>query len=148
MKEKENKLKVEEDLVNSWINITMLLRENRILNDLSYNEMVVCRILENNEDPMTASDLVEEMKLYKSQINVIITGLERKKIIKRAEDPNDKRRMLLKLTEKSRYTSDHKNILEITDTLVEQMGEEKTKELTSLLEEATEIIKEKEEILI
>ncbi|RCK56851.1 MarR family winged helix-turn-helix transcriptional regulator [Microbacterium sorbitolivorans] len=52
--------------------------------------------------PLTASALVDQLMLDKSQLSRTITDLEKRGLIERTPDPNDRRSHLLSATEKGR----------------------------------------------
>ena len=68
---------IEEELLEAWIALTMLVRGNRVLSTLSYNEMVVLRLLKE-EDGLTAEYIRGVMHLHKSQMASLVTMLEKK----------------------------------------------------------------------
>lgn len=134
-----------ESLLQAWINMETSIRENRILSDASFNEMVICHILlreENSGRQMTATDLGAEMHLLKSQMNRLLTGMETKGLIRRVRSDTDRRKVYIEICAAGRrcYEIEHERILYIMSQLSEQMGEEDFLTLGRLLYDATDIV--------
>ncbi|MBR4606702.1 MAG: MarR family transcriptional regulator [Lachnospiraceae bacterium] len=94
-----------EDLLGAWMAMSIGIKGNRILKALSFNEMVICRLLyragqEGRE--ITATDLCHETRLLKSQVNKVLSDLEEKGLLYRHRDSADKRRVFLKMTEEQK----------------------------------------------
>ncbi|MBR6571296.1 MAG: MarR family transcriptional regulator [Clostridia bacterium] len=135
----ENK---QEELLQAWINMSMRIRGNRLVSGLSFNEIIICRMLYNQHvsggEPITASDLCRRMQLLKSQINKILTSMEKQGLVQRVRSDNDRRKMEIRLTPGADkvYLEAHERILRIMDHVCECMGEEQSQQLTVLLREA------------
>ena len=132
---------IEEELLEAWIALTMLVRGNRVLSTLSYNEMVVLRLLKE-EDGLTAEYIRSVMHLHKSQMASLVTMLEKKDLIERKKDEQDKRKLLIFLKHRDTYKVEHEKIKDIMKVLVDGLGEKKAKELTELMKESEQILSE------
>lgn len=135
-----------ETLLQAWIKMETSIRENRILSDASFNEMVICHILLREESggrQMTATDLGAEMHLLKSQMNRLLTGMETKGLIRRVRSDTDHRKVYIEICAagRLRYETEHERILQLMYLLSEQMGEEDLLTLGRLLYTATDIVK-------
>ncbi len=66
-----------------------------------FNEAFVCNLLSRQDaaQPLTATDLCQRTKLLKSQMNKVLSEMERKGYIQRIRSEKDKRQVLLHLTE-------------------------------------------------
>lgn len=138
----------QEDLLQAWINMELTIRGNRILSEFSFNEMVVCHLLaekSRKQAPVTATELCSDMRLLKSQMNHLLTGMEKEGLIRRVRSSDDRRKVYIELCEKGseRYESEHARVLSIMDTLLVGMGEKKVYELTELMREATALAQRK-----
>lgn len=134
----------QELLLQSWINMELSIRGNRILSDFSFNEVIVCNILlryQKNGEVMTASELCEKMHLLKSQMNRLLAGMEERELISRTRSDADRRKVYVQLCEKgiSLYEKEHKQILEILTAISKEMGVSQLKELAALMSKATDI---------
>lgn len=66
--------------------------------DLTRNELDVLLFLHNNPGFDRAVDIVNNRGLSKSHVSLSISSLEEKQLLKRLEDPQDRRTVHLKLT--------------------------------------------------
>lgn len=130
---------IEEELLEVWISLTMLVRGNRVLNSLSYNEMVVLRLLKE-QDGRTAEEIRSLMHLYKSQMNGVIKSLEKKGLIERKKDKTDRRKRMIYLKDNQLYKEEHEEIQRIMNDLVKGLGNKKAKQLKDLMEESQKIL--------
>lgn len=141
--------RLQEALLYAWMKMSVLIRGNRILTGFSFNEIMVCGLLARQEEtqapPLTATELCQQTKLLKSQVNHILADLEKRALITRARSSEDKRVVHLHLTEEGRrrYAEEHARVLEIVGAVRETLGSEKTRELTVLMAQATVIVNEK-----
>ena len=123
-------MNLQERFINSWIDLNMELRENRILSELSFNEIIVLNYIINAENSgekfVTTTELSKRMNLLKSQINAILIKLEKKELITKVQNSIDKRVIEIKTTEKGRqvYETEHKRSLHIADNIIELLGED------------------------
>lgn len=108
----------------------MELRENRILSELSFNEIIVISYIINSETNgekfVTTTELSRKMNLLKSQINAILIKLEKKELITKVQNIIDKRVIEIKITEKGRevYEREHEKSLKIANNIIELIGED------------------------
>lgn len=136
---------MQEDLLYAWMEMSVFIRGNRILADLSFNEVMICGLLYRRQEadiPLTATELGERTNLLKSQINHILNAMEQRELIERTRSTTDKRVVYVRLSEKGRerYTREHTAVMEILKGVYEEFGSEKTRELTAMLKKATAIV--------
>lgn len=133
-----------ENLLQAWLNISICIRGNRILKNMSFNEILICNILYRHQDKesITATDLCCRTRLLKSQINKILSEMERRNLIERVRSDTDKRKVFIRLKPESIpvYHKEHEKILDILNVVYEEMGREKVNSLTELLNEALSIV--------
>ena len=136
----------QEDLLYAWIKMSVSIRGNRLLSGIPFNEIMICGLLyrqEKNENIMlTATDLCEQTRLLKSQINRILNSMESKGMIDRIRSTEDKRKVYIRLSDDyvDKYLAEHRRVMDIMDIFYKEMGEEKIKELTGLINEAIDIV--------
>ncbi len=136
-------IKCQEELLRAWVQMTMCIRGNRILTDMSVNEMVICSILfrrqQEGGELLTATELGEETRLLKSQMNKILSDMERKNLIERVRSSEDKRKFYIHLKEDQiqTYLREHRRVMELVCYVARELGEEKMRTLTALVDEAT-----------
>ena len=142
----EHDRQLQEDLLFAWMQMSVCIRGNRILSNLSFNEIMLCGTLLRRETcgapPATATELCEEMRLLKSQINHILTQMEQRGWIERIRSTSDKRVIYVHLSDLGResYLKEHAKVLEILNTVHRELGSEKTMALAALLNQATSIV--------
>lgn len=132
----------QEALLQAWIDMSLLVRGNRLVSGMSFNEIVICRILHQRQvqggEPVTATELCTRMQLLKSQINKILTTMEKDGLIERIRSQADRRRVEIHLLPKAAeaYQTAHKGILEIMTYVCGRLGEEQSQTLARLLQDA------------
>ena len=96
---------MQEDLLYAWMEMSVFIRGNRILADLSFNEVMICGMLYRQQEadtPLTATELGERTNLLKSQINHILTDMETRGLIERTRSTTDKRVVYVRLSQEGR----------------------------------------------
>ncbi|MDO4197967.1 MAG: MarR family winged helix-turn-helix transcriptional regulator [Erysipelotrichaceae bacterium] len=125
------------ELLNAWVMVATGIKTNRILNELSTNEMYICNYLYANKRA-SFSELVDTLNLLKSQMTREISELLNKGFITKKADNKDKRKSVIELTEEgiSAYLREHEHTMDIAKTVSEKLGNLKTEKLIELLKEA------------
>lgn len=128
-------------LLAAWLSLTSTLWNKRLVSTLTYNEAHVLGILLRAEDTgraCTATTLIAQTRLLKSQMNKVLTTLEGKGFLLRMRSEADKRMILIHLTEagKAAYLAEHEHIATILNQLIDTLGEDKTRALTDGINEA------------
>ena len=137
---------MQEDLLYAWMQMSVSIRGNRILSGFSFNEMMLCGLLYRRQKaalpPLTATELGDEMHLLKSQINHILTAMEKDGMVTRTRSTQDKRSVHVQLTETgcARYEEEHAHVMEIIGLIHDDLGDENTQQLTRLISRATELV--------
>ena len=118
-----------EKLLSSWVRLSTSVVNNRVVTNMSYNESLVCHVLYENaiaEKPreITATDLCEETRILKSQMNRILTSLEGKNIITRIRSLKDKRQIniALNMDHAGLFKTQHEHIIKLIETVVDRIG--------------------------
>jgi len=137
---------IEEDLLQAWIASSVCIRGNRLLKELSFNEIIICNTLYHH-GRMTATDLCNKTRLLKSQVNKVLTGMEKKQLITRERDKSDHRRLYVSLNESHTdvYLHEHDHVLSIMSEIKKEIGEENMKILTDLLNRAATVVNDLQE---
>ena len=137
-----------EQLLESWLDISAIIRNDRIVNGLTFNETFICNILlrqkkKNDKIYLTAMDLCASTGILKSQMNRCLTSLEEKGLIERIRSEEDKRKVYIKFREENSrlYEEEHQHSLKIPNKLIQRMGEEKIEQIIGLLDEIIDTIK-------
>ncbi len=134
-----------ERLLDSWLRLSTTIMNPRVVSSMSYNESLVCNVLYrqhcNGGPQLTATDLCNETKILKSQMNRILTSLEDREIIKKTRSSSDKRLIYLTLNEDNLdvYLEQHARILELLDNIMKRLGTEKTVQVIEMFDEISTI---------
>lgn len=132
---------LEEIMLKAWINMSVNTRENRLLNELSFNEMLVLNMIQDKE--CSFKELVNELNILKSQLNRVIQNLVQKKLIIAYTPENDKRSLMIKKGDNTElYKQEHARMIEIMRKIRKQIGEEDTLKLIYLLNQVASLVKE------
>lgn len=142
-----------EELLDAWLRLTVAINNEKVVSDLPYdmpyNESLICNILYKNQihDPirrLTATDLCNETKMQKSQMNRTLNSMEEKNLIIRERSGLDKRQVFISLDMRQLeiYQEQHRKVLQIVDTLVEKIGEEKAEQALELFKTIADIADE------
>lgn len=88
-----------------------------------------------------AADLSELLELSRPSITRILNGLEKRHLITRTIDPEDRRSINIELTAagEAALTEANRRIIGIADRLVESLGEADTDKLITLIKRLTEV---------
>ncbi len=101
---------------------------------------VLQTLLENETSQTTkknlsAGDLCAKLRLTSGRMALTLKSLENKRLVVRYSDESDKRRTLVKLTEKGRLCAENteKRISEAVNKIIEKLGEKKAAEFINML---------------
>ena len=82
---------MQEALLQAWMAMEVCIRGNRLLSDLSMNEMLICNTLYARRQgaPVTATELCAKTQLLKSQMNRVLNQMEFQGLIRRERSSSD-----------------------------------------------------------
>ena len=133
---------INESLLRAWLKLSTSIVNDRVVSDLSYNEALICNILfrekvTNPDGRMTATDLCQETRMLKSQMNRTLCRMEARGLICRQRSTEDKRKILVFMNpdHMSLYHDLHRKVLLLVDGIVDEIGETKAKLIADLMEE-------------
>ncbi len=136
-----------EALLRAWLSLTANICNRRMVSGLTFNEAVVCNHLLHQdtaapEAPLTATALCEKTSLLKSQMNQVLSSLERQGYLMRRRSHTDRRQVELHLTPAGvcAYQEAHRDASWLLTQLVEQVGADHIHTLTLQLEEVSSAI--------
>lgn len=142
-------MQLNETLLGAWLRLSTSINNSRVVSEISYNESLICNILYRNalehpEQKLTATDLCQETKILKSQMNRILTQLEDRNLITRERSSEDKRKVYISLSDQqsNAYLKQHAQILSLLDTIIEKLGKEQTLEIIRALNGISDIANE------
>ena len=103
-----------------------------------HGESGVLQILlenEKNKKPLSSGDICAKMQLSSGRTALTLKSLELKRLIVRRADEKDKRRTLVKLTEKGKALAEStaKEVSAAVNKIVEKLGEQQAAEFIGML---------------
>ncbi len=103
-----------------------------------HGESGVLQILlenEKNKKPLSSGDICAKMQLSSGRTALTLKSLELKRLIVRRADEKDKRRTLVKLTEKGKAIAEStaKEVSAAVNKIVEKLGEKQAAEFIGML---------------
>lgn len=137
------KNRASEELLSAWLAASSRVRNERIVQVMTFREICVCNLINKNEKmSVTATDIIKVTGMLKSQVNKVLTDMEEKGFIVRTRSMEDRRRIYIDFTDKGYeiYSKEHEKILKIMDSVIKEMGEEETLRVAEGLFKITEII--------
>lgn len=96
-------------------------------------------------EPITPTELSRELDLTTARVANILNSLERKDYVQRTHDSQDRRRVLVTVTEKGlRLAEDHRDrVLQQLATVLDWLGEEDAQECFRLLKRILQLSQER-----
>ena len=135
-----------EVLLGAWLRLSTSINNSRVVSDIPYNESLICNILYRNhidhpERNLTATELCNETKMLKSQMNRTLNQMEAKNLITKERSESDKRKVYIRLnTEQTEiYLTQHAKILSLLDAIIEKLGEYETQEVIHMLNHISDV---------
>lgn len=130
-----------EQLLDAWLSLSTTIINDRVVSEMPYNESLICNLLYRNqlhspEKRLTATDLCNETKMLKSQMNRTLNSMEQKGIVSRERSDQDKRQVFVTFhyDRAAAYQKQHEKILQMADAIIAKLGVEKTLEIIGLFE--------------
>lgn len=132
-----------EELLTTWLRMTSVIDNQRLVAGLTFNEAVVCSLLDRAGQSggyLTARDLCAETRILKSQMNAILRSLEQKGLISRCQSAKDKRQVEVRLLPEgaASYAASHQQVIQLIDRLISSVGEKKIRQLIPLLHQVVD----------
>ena len=137
-----------EQLLNAWLNLSAVLRNERFVTNLSFNEAFICSLINNQKQDnpslpcLTIKDICTKTGMLKSQANKTINSLVAKNMAERIRLPGDQRLVYIGLTENGirLFKLEHQNILNFVNKTSILMGEKDTKDTIRLFNKLSDIL--------
>ncbi len=128
-----------EQLLDAWLSLSTTIINDKVVSEMPYNESLICNILYKNQllspaNKMTATDLCNETKMLKSQMNRTLNSMEAQNLISRERSASDKRQVFVTFRPEhaAAYQKQHEKILQLADAVIEKLGTQKTEETIAL----------------
>ncbi len=113
--------------------------------DLNMTELIIMKDVVDNssfsDNSIRTSEIQRELHITKSAISQAINSLEKKGYIERKTDTADRRRIIVTLTPTGEEVFEEikQNVNQIMEEAISRLGEENTKQLIVLLNQASDI---------
>ena len=137
---------ITENLLTAWLRLSTSINNPRIVSDLTYNESLICNLLYNNlqanpDKRITATDLCNQTKMLKSQMNRTLNSLEEKKLITKERSELDKRLIYISMNLKQAiaYKKQHDKILELINIIIDNLGKDNTNKAIEIFNAISDI---------
>lgn len=138
-----------EELLRSWLCLTASIWNRDLVSGLTYNEAVVSNLLIHQMatdplHPLTATDLCETLNMRKSQMNQILSSLERCGYLERSRSNTDRRQVHLFLTDlgQQAYALSHQMAHTLLSAVEERLGTQGMQSLANYLQIANATVQE------
>lgn len=129
-----------ERFIDTWIQLTTVLNNNRMIEGMPYNEAIICRYLLAHEDEdVTATDLCMHFRMQKSQMNRTIAIMLDKQLIYRERSDSDKRLIFIRINKKQldEYYAAHESVLSLVDHITDSLGSKRCDQVFKLFDMIT-----------
>jgi DNA-binding MarR family transcriptional regulator len=141
-------IKHAEALLNVMMKFKKVTRSNHFLDELSFNEIMVCGIIAqkehetNTKATLQMKDLSDIMKISRPALNTLINKLESKELVKRVRLEGDRKSVYVQLAEKSYliYKEEQEKMIRTLNAIVSKLGESDTLKLIELLNKFHDIL--------
>ncbi len=141
----DEKRVISEKLLDAWLSLSSTVWNRRVVSAMTFNEIFVCNLLrhqmeENPGERLTATDLCDKMRLFKSQMNKVLNSMEEKGYIERIRSNQDKRFVYIELSQKGleEYNKEHEEIMLMIDSLVDKIGSKRTERTADAVKDISE----------
>lgn len=137
-----------EELLNAWLCLSAVVRNERLVQTMTFREIFICNILYQQGTvggkTVTATDIVLRTGMLKSQANKVLCALEQRNFILRTRCHTDKRHIHIQLTDMGikAYLTEHQQILDLLAQLVLKMGTDTTTDFIGHLNTAACVMKD------
>ncbi len=144
----DKKTELSENLLDSWLYLSMNLWNERLVSYMSYNEALVCHLLyfrklSHPDDPsMTLMQLSKMTHILKSQMNKTLASLEENGFIDRERSKEDKRIIYITLKDDNLdlYEKEHNKVLEVVNQVIDRLGEERSQQAIEIFTDVADEI--------
>lgn len=105
------------------------------INDSMHGESVILFVISQNEGKVIPSDISNEMGITSARVAAALNNLEAKGLIIRSIDAEDRRRIIVELTQlgKEQVNKQYEKIMSMVTNILKYLGEEDTMELIRIL---------------
>lgn len=133
-------VQLREDLLEAYINVSMKLWNERVVQYMPYNEALICHLLRTQQKQhpetsyLTLKQLCDATGILKSQMNKTVASLEESGLIIKERSTSDKRVVKITLNDNNIdiYRKEQENISILVEKIIEKLGIERSYEAISI----------------
>ncbi len=109
--------------------------------------VLFCLYKKFKQQDVTPSEISEELNISTARVAASLNRMQAKELITREIDPDDRRKIIIKLTEKGIHAAESlkENQLAKINVILTKLGEQKVAELLTIIEKINLILKEEKE---
>lgn len=131
----------EEKLLEAWVSLSSILKNNRITKGLMYNESIIMLLAyrkyqHSPERKISFKEIVQATNMQKSLVNRTVNALIEKNLLERVEGDGDKRVQFVRCVQENLETflMVHQESLQIVSQIVSIIGEKDTDTFISIVQ--------------
>ena len=111
------------------------IKTQRQFNNAIQGEAFALQFIAQHDDAVIPSDIENAMSVSSARVATVLGGLENKGLITRRIDPDDRRRIILKLTPtgEKQAASSAEQLLDLIKTRLEYLGEKDAKAFVRII---------------
>lgn len=116
-------------LIQSWVQLSGILKNSRFTKELPYNEAIVMlQLYQAGSSPISIKEITARTRMLKSQVNRTINSLEAKGLLERCEADGDRRIGYVRAIKEKLdvFLQVHASSMEIAKSISDIIGPEDT----------------------
>lgn len=124
-------------LIQSWVQLSGILKNSRFTKELSYNEAIIMlQLYQANGQPVSIRDITARTHMLKSLVNRTVNALESKGLIRRCEFEGDRRVCNIEAVPEKMdvFLQVHSSSMEIAKKISQIIGPEDTEAFIRIVE--------------
>lgn len=134
----------EEEILDCWIKLSLSLKNERFVSNMSVTESIVCRIIYQGSlinEFYRQIDIVNKTKMLKSAVNRLMSGLEAKGIVEPFQLENNRKSIYYKLSEKAEkfFLAQHDEIINSVKRILAELTDEEAQSVLYLFNKLANI---------
>ena len=130
----------EEKLLEAWVSLSSILKNNRITKGLMYNESIIMLLAyrkyqTSEEKKISLKEIIHTTNMQKSLVNRTVNALIDKNLLERVKSEGDKRIQYVQCVKENieTFLMVHKESLHIVSEIVSIIGEKDTDTFISIV---------------
>ena len=130
----------EENLLEAWVSLSSILKNNRITKGLMYNESIIMLLAyrkyqTSEEKKISLKEIIHTTNMQKSLVNRTVNALIDKNLLERVQSEGDKRIQYVQCVKENieTFLMVHKESLHIVSEIVSIIGEKDTDTFISIV---------------